>query len=38
VTLVIRGTDRPRLLAGTKEVKALITALGGDPHEGASED
>jgi molybdenum cofactor synthesis domain-containing protein len=38
VTLVIRGTNRPRLLAATEELKALITALGGDPHEGASED
>jgi molybdenum cofactor synthesis domain-containing protein len=38
VTLVIRGTDRPHLLAATGEVKALILALGGDPHEGASED
>ncbi len=38
VTLVIRGTDRPRLLAATEELKALILALGGDPHEGASED
>jgi len=38
VTLVIRGTDRTRLLAATEELKALILALGGDPHEGASED
>jgi len=38
VTLVIRGTDRPRLLAATEEVKALILELSGDPHEGASED
>ena len=38
VTLVIRGTDRPRLLAATEELKALILELGGDPHEGASED
>jgi hypothetical protein len=38
VTLVIRGTDRPRLLAATDELKLLIAALGGDPHEGASED
>jgi molybdenum cofactor synthesis domain-containing protein len=38
VTLVIRGTDRPRLLAATEEVKSLILDLGGDPHEGASED
>jgi molybdenum cofactor synthesis domain-containing protein len=38
VTLVIRGTDRPRLLAATEELKSLILDLGGDPHEGASED
>jgi molybdenum cofactor synthesis domain-containing protein len=38
VTLVIRGTDRARLLVATEELKALIFALGGDPHEGASED
>ena len=38
VTLVIRGTDRPRLLAATEELKVLILELGGDPHEGASED
>jgi molybdenum cofactor synthesis domain-containing protein len=38
VTLVIRGTDRSHLLAATEELKALITTLGGDPHEGASED
>src|SRR6201981_3014518 len=34
VTLVVRGTDRPRLLTATEELKALISALGGDPHEG----
>jgi molybdenum cofactor synthesis domain-containing protein len=38
VTLVVRGTDRTRLLAATEELKALILSLGGDPHEGASED
>ena len=38
VTLVIRGTDRSRLLAATEELKTLILDLGGDPHEGASED
>jgi molybdenum cofactor synthesis domain-containing protein len=38
VTLVVRGTERARLLAATEELKALIRALGGDPHEGASED
>ena len=38
VTLVIRGTDRPRRRAATEERKARILDLGGDPHEGASED
>ena len=38
VTLVIRGTDRPRLLLATEELKVLILDLGGDPHEGSSED
>jgi len=38
VTLVIRGTDRGRLIAATEELTALILGLGGDPHEGASED
>ena len=38
VTLVIRGTDRERILAAIAELKALILDLGGDPHEGASED
>jgi len=38
VTLVIRGIDRERLLAATEELKRLIIALRGDPHEGASED
>jgi molybdopterin-biosynthesis enzyme MoeA-like protein len=38
VTLVVRGTDRSRLIAATEELKSLILDLGGDPHEGASED
>jgi molybdenum cofactor synthesis domain-containing protein len=38
VTLVIRGTDRARLIAAIEELTALILGLGGDPHEGASED
>jgi molybdenum cofactor synthesis domain-containing protein len=38
VTLVVRSTERTRLLAATEELKALILSLGGDPHEGASED
>jgi molybdenum cofactor synthesis domain-containing protein len=38
VTLVVRGTERQRLLAATGELKELIRGLGGDPHDGASED
>ena len=38
VTLVLRGTDRPRLAAATEDIKALIRELGGDPQEGLSED
>ena len=38
VTVVVRGIGRPRLLAATEELKALIAGLGGDPQEGASED
>jgi len=34
----VRGTDRARLVAATEELKTLILSLGGDPHEGASED
>lgn len=37
VTLVLRGTDRERLAAGTEELKTLIRKLGGDPQEGLSE-
>ena len=37
VTLVLRGTDRDRLIAATEELKALIVELGGDPQEGLSE-
>jgi molybdopterin-biosynthesis enzyme MoeA-like protein len=37
VTLVIRGTDRSRLVDATEELKALIRALGGHPQEGLSE-
>ena len=36
-TLVIRGTDRPRLEAAAEELKALIRELGGDPKDAASE-
>jgi molybdopterin-biosynthesis enzyme MoeA-like protein len=37
-TLVVRGTDKDRLLAAVDELKAMIRRLGGDPQEGASED
>ncbi len=37
VTLVLRGTDRPRLVAATEDVKVLIRDLGGDPQEGLGE-
>ena len=38
VTLVVRGTDRDRIAAAIEELKALIRACGGDPHEGLAED
>ena len=38
VTLVVRGTDRERILAAIAELKALIRTLGGDPQEGLAED
>ena len=37
VTLVLRGTDRDRLLAATKETRELIRNLGGDPEDGLGE-
>jgi hypothetical protein len=37
VTLVLRGTDNVRLADATRELMALIRALGGDPQEGLSE-
>ena len=37
VTLVLRGTDRERLVAATDELKTLVRDLGGDPQEGLSE-
>jgi molybdenum cofactor synthesis domain-containing protein len=37
VTLVLRGTDGARLAEATDELKHLIRALGGEPHEGLSE-
>ena len=38
VTLVVRGTDRDRILAAIEELKVLIRNLGGDPQEGLAED
>jgi hypothetical protein len=38
VTLVVRGTDRDRILAAIEELKGLIRTLGGDPQEGMAED
>ena len=38
VTLVVRGTDRERIVAAIEELKGLIRALGGDPQEGLAED
>ena len=38
VTLVVRGTERPRVTAAIEELKTLIRALGGDPQEGMAED
>ncbi len=38
VTLVVRGTERARIAAAVAELKALIRALGGDPHEGLAEE
>jgi molybdenum cofactor synthesis domain-containing protein len=37
VTLVLRGTDRPRLAAAAEEVKRLIVELGGEPQDGLDE-
>src|SRR6516164_783803 len=37
VTLVLRGTENPRLAAAVEELNALIRSLGGDPQEGLSE-
>jgi molybdenum cofactor synthesis domain-containing protein len=38
VTLVVRGTDRERIVAAVEELKTLIRALGGDPQDGAAEN
>ena len=38
VTLVVRGTERARILAAIEELKVLIRALGGNPQEGVAED
>ena len=38
VTLVVRGTEPGRIAAAIEELKVLIRAFGGDPHEGLAED
>jgi molybdenum cofactor synthesis domain-containing protein len=38
VTLVVRGTDRERIVTAVEELKGLIRALGGDPQEGLAEE
>jgi molybdenum cofactor synthesis domain-containing protein len=38
VTLVVRGTDRDRIVAAAEEIKALIRSLGAEPTEGLAED
>jgi molybdenum cofactor synthesis domain-containing protein len=38
VTLVVRGTERERIVAAIEELKGLIRALGSDPQEGLAED
>src|SRR5437660_8458083 len=38
VTLVVRGTDRERIVAAVEELKGLIRTLGGDPQEGLAEE
>jgi molybdenum cofactor synthesis domain-containing protein len=37
VTLVLRGTDRARLVAASDELKGLIVELGGEPQDGLDE-
>lgn len=37
VTLVLRSTDRDRLLAATEELRSLIRQLGGEPQDGLGE-
>jgi len=37
VTLVLRGTDRARLIEATEALSEIIRALGGDPREGLAE-
>jgi len=38
VTLVVRGTDRDRIVAAAEEIKTLIRSLGGDPTDGLAVD
>jgi molybdenum cofactor synthesis domain-containing protein len=37
VTLVLRGTDRDRLIAATEETRGLIRSLGGETEDGLGE-
>ncbi len=37
VTLVLRSTDRARLVAATEELRSLIRQLGGEPQDGLGE-
>jgi molybdenum cofactor synthesis domain-containing protein len=37
VTLVLRSTDRDRLLAATEELRSLVRQLGGEPQDGLGE-
>jgi molybdenum cofactor synthesis domain-containing protein len=37
VTLVLRSTDRDRLLAAAEELRSLIRQLGGEPQDGLGE-
>ena len=37
VTLVLRSTDRDRLLAAAEELRSLVRQLGGEPQDGLGE-
>jgi hypothetical protein len=34
----VRGTEPGRIAAAIEELKVLIRACGGDPHEGLAEE